>query len=117
MNKRSVLLKKIAKRVIHDNAISNETAKRLITQLTRREKKELLQYLRNEYAMNTVTVTTAEKPSSDVTKTILSTFKDKNIVYNVDEKITGGIVIQVNDDVFDASIRNYLAQTIEQLQN
>lgn len=109
------LLQQLAQSILSQKVVSNATVDFVMKQ-SRRDIKTLLSYLRSEYHKMTVEVTSARTLSGDAQKKIESRYQDKNIVYNINEKLGGGIIVRDNDDVYDFSARAFLNMTIEKLR-
>ena len=110
------LLKKLAQSIVDSGSVDSTGKKFILSKLSRAEWKTFLFYLRELMRRNSVTIVSADMLSPEHMKKIKSLYKTKKIEFKVDEKIIGGLIIRNNDDIYEASFKNMVDQTIYKLE-
>lgn len=110
--------------------IINKKAKNLIKLLAQNQRFKILNYILEQFLeleanykkILIVELRTAfllkEKQISEIQKTLEKYFSSKiKFLYQIDECILDGIIIKVNNTVFDLSVRSYLTQLSDALNS
>lgn len=111
------------KKLIKELAISmaktkttKETASFVLKRLTKEELKDFLFVYKNEINKNKVTILSASILPSQSKEEIESKFANKDIFYEIDDSIGGGIKVRENDVISDFTFKNIINQTISALK-
>jgi len=82
--------------------------------------RNFLSIYRKAFSIKALTITTAEHPDSVFVKTIEDILKQKfstklETTIEIDEKIVGGFILRMEDDLFDGSVAHKLQQIQKEL--
>lgn len=111
----TILLKKLAISIV-ENGIDAKTSSFLLTKLNKTQLKIFLTYYKKALAKKSVIVTTADTISLEVQNSLKKQFDDKMIILNTDPKVGGGIKMQLDDTIIDFTVKKYINDTIDQLE-
>lgn len=112
----SSLLKNIAQYLVETGKVNETVEEYILKKLSRDELKNFLFYLKEALRKSRVTVISADKLDQDTKKKIETLYK-KSGHYLTDESLSAGVIIKDGDDVYDASFKNMLNETINKLEN
>ncbi len=110
-------LRNIAYAIVAQQIVDKKKMNALIERLSVEELRTFVKYLKDALARNTITVTAAAEASDEIKKFFDTKYKDKRVLYQKDESIGGGLVVKIEDDVYDYSVKNYIETTVNTLQN
>jgi F0F1-type ATP synthase delta subunit len=110
-------IKKLAHHTIVDGTVNSKVAEYVLKNLLRADVKSYLFYLKQEISKRTVYVTSAQTLEEVDQKQIATLFADRDIKFETNEKLGGGLVIRTNDTIMDASLKGTIEATIEKLRN
>lgn len=109
-------LRALAYSIIETGDIDEKKLAALVAKLPKKDLQTFLFHLKNALAKNTVTVTTATEPSTTLQKHFEETFKNKTVQFVTDTNVGAGVIVKIGDDVYDYSVQNYIAATIDAVQ-
>lgn len=107
-------LRDLAFSIVKTQSVNKDQINSLIGSLSTDELRKLLNYLKLAHKSNLITVTIADD-DKNIKDYIARQFPDKKITYHVDDKIGGGVIVKIGDDVYDYSVKNYINTTINRL--
>ena len=110
-------IKKLAQIESEKNAITKDISKFVIEYIEKKELKVFLNYYKSALDKKTVHIKSAEKISASKIKEFESIYKNKDIVFSVDEELGGGFILRENDSVVDFTVKDYINKTIDSLKN
>lgn len=115
MNKQQIV-KLVGLTFVHGE-IDENVAIYVLQKLNKNELKIYSRYLKNEIEKNKVIITTSEKLSTEDTKKFKDFFPGKNVFFETDAALGGGIKVKTQNDIIDLSIKNYIDNTINSVKN
>lgn len=107
-------LRDLAFSITKTDSVSKNQINNLINALSTEDLRKLLKYLKLAQKSNTITVTAASD-DKDLKALVSKQFDSKQINYQVDDTIGGGVIVKIGDDVYDYSVKNYINTTINRL--
>ncbi|HRN96539.1 MAG TPA: F0F1 ATP synthase subunit delta [Candidatus Levybacteria bacterium] len=107
-------LRDLAFAIVRSKKVETTTIDSLLSQLSTKDTKKFLSHLRTALEKNTVSITATEK-TPELTSYFEKKFADMHIIHQTDDTIGGGVIVKIADDVYDYSVRNYIATTINHL--
>ncbi|MDR3111701.1 MAG: F0F1 ATP synthase subunit delta [Elusimicrobiota bacterium] len=111
-------IKKLARSLVRDNAISDADAQWVSMHLSVKDKKLFIHLLDLEVKNHTAKVFYAGDLSDENKEVIKKLFIDKRVFFERDdEKIIGGICIEYGDFILDCSIAGLIRRTMVLLKN
>lgn len=110
-------LKELAKLIVGNDKISTKVGEYVLNNISRKELKDLLFYLKSEAKKRKVVIKTAESADEELRAKLSKTFEGKIVEFTEDEGLGGGIVIEDGDDTIDFSVKNLIKKTIDELKS
>jgi hypothetical protein len=107
-------LRDLAFAIVKSKKVDASLIDSFVSKLSTHDTEKLLGFLKIAQAKNTITVTSAENTPTLV-EYFEKRFADKNIIFQTDDTIGGGVIVKIGDDVYDYSVRNYINTTISRL--
>lgn len=107
-------LRELAFSIVQAKKVDKKILDSFLSKLTHADVEKFLGYLRTATQKNTITVTTTEK-SEQLEEYLNKNYKNMYVNYQIDDTIGGGVIVKIADDVYDYSVRNYIATTIDNL--
>lgn len=114
MNKQ--LLKQLAQATYTDGIINEKVSEFAIAELSNKDLKRYEFYLKQILKQNTVRITSAIELDNDTKTELEKKIIGKNFFYAVDQKLGGGIVIENNDNILDASVKGMIHQVVKNVE-
>lgn len=108
-------LKQLARLVVEEK-VDTKKVESIVAKLADKDLKVFLKFLKQAIARNTVTVASADSITKEVALYFEKKYIGKRIVYSQNEELGAGVVVKIDDDVYDYTVRNYLATTIANLE-
>lgn len=109
-------LRALAYSIVENGGIDEKKLAALIAKLPKKDLHTFLNHLKNARIKNTVTVTTAIEPTAEIKKYFNDSFQNKTVQFVTDSNIGAGVIVKIGDDVYDYSVQNYIATTIDAVQ-
>lgn len=114
MNKN--ILKKLAKSSIVNGKIEKNIVSFVINKLSKKDIKIYLFHLRNDLKKRQIYVTISSIPSGNVKKDISEIFKNREIIYSIDDKLGAGMEIKYDDNYISISVKKMIEQAISKIE-
>lgn len=105
-------LKRLAQLSIDGKNIRKEIVDYVLKELKTQELKVYLNFLKDELERNKVYVKVANPASYDLQKKLSEMFPKKELVFMEDSSVGGGILIQNNDNIIDATLKGSVKHAI-----
>lgn len=115
MKKREI--KELAKLLVANDKIAPKTAEYILNNLSKKDLKDLLFSLRVEGQKRRVVIKTSEEIDDSTKMQLEERFDGKDIVWEEDENLGGGIIIEDADDTMDFSMRSLIKKTVDELKS
>src|SRR5436190_24092658 len=114
MNKNQI--KQLAKLTTKNGKVDNEVATYALNNLSRKELIMFIRYLKLISDKNTVRILSGSEIPPSLKNELVKNFKDKNVVFEQNEKVGDGICAVINDTIIDLSLGGYVENTVEELK-
>ena len=100
-----------------DGEIRDEVAERILRELSRSDLKRFLVTLRRRLKQRQVFVTLAGSPAAGMEESLSRTYGDRAVTIESDQSMGAGVRVHAGDDIIDASVRGYIRDIIEKLED
>lgn len=108
-------LKKLAELTFENGETNKNVAEFVLNKLTKKELKTYLILLRQELLKKRIFVRASKNVSDEMQRKLQRIFKEKEIILEKDESVGAGLFLQVNDNIINLTIENFIDQTIDSL--
>ena len=100
-------LTKIARLIVKNKKIDNKLGREIIENLSRKDLAKFARILKTLVNKNRVTVISEKPLATTIKNTIISKYKDRDVVFEQQE-IGDGIKLVINDTIIDLSVESYI---------
>ena len=112
-------IRKLVEKSYKNNALDKKTVQKIASLLTVKELRVYIKLLKLQEQRKTVTISLAEKSSKiglSQKNSFKKLFKHKNIAFNSDESLLGGVRVVDYDIIYDISLKGILEDIALKMQ-
>lgn len=103
-------LKKIAKTIAEENTISSKNASFIMKELSLKDLKNLLSFLKHEALKNNIETISSDKLPVSIKDMLSKKFTGKHITETVDATLGAGMKVKAYDMIYDLTVMGHLKQ-------
>ena len=105
-------IKRLVELTVSEGKVNNEVRRFVLSRLSRNNLRHYLIYLKKELKSRKVFVRSAGIPAPALKIKIDETFKSREIFYEIDKSLGGGLQIEHGDDLIDINMKKMIEKTL-----